>query len=115
MTADDVAYTFRRFLNPTFVSGRKGAYRDLASVEVVDAHTVAFHLSKPSAAFPICLVMGIVPVGTGAAAARHPIGSGPYALDEFVPDDHVRLKPFHRTITTGRRRNRARVRADGPR
>jgi peptide/nickel transport system substrate-binding protein len=94
MTADDVAYTFRRFLNPTFVSGRKGAYKDLASVEVVDAHTVAFHLSKPSAAFPISLVMGIVPVGTGAAAARHPIGSGPYALAEFVPDDHVRLAPF---------------------
>ena len=94
MTAEDVAYTFRRFLNPTFVSSRKGAYKDLASVEVVDAQTVAFHLVRPSAAFPISLVMGIVPVGTGAAAARRPIGSGPYALGEFVPDDHVRLTPF---------------------
>ena len=33
LTSDDVAFTFRRFLDPAFVSVRKGAYRDLASVE----------------------------------------------------------------------------------
>ena len=94
MTADDVAYTFRRFLNPGFVSGRKGAYRALKSVDVVDRYTVAFHLAAPSASFPINLVMGIVPAGTGAEAARRPIGSGPFTLAEFVPDDHVTLLPF---------------------
>ena len=89
MTADDVAYTFRRFLDPAFVSGRKGAYSSLASVDVVDRYTVVFRLKAPSASFPINLIMGIVPAGTGAAAARQPIGSGPYRLAEFVPDDHV--------------------------
>ena len=68
MTSDDVAYTFRRFLNPAFVSGRKGAYRALKSVDVVDRYTVAFHLAAPSASFPINLVMGIVPAGTDRAA-----------------------------------------------
>jgi peptide/nickel transport system substrate-binding protein len=94
MTSADVAYTFRRFLDPAFVSARKGAYRMLREVTVVDAQTVAFRLVEPSASFPINLVMGIVPAGTGPESAQRPIGSGPYQLVEFVPDDHVTLRPF---------------------
>jgi peptide/nickel transport system substrate-binding protein len=94
MTADDVAFTFRRFLDPAFVSGRKGAYTDLAAVDILDRYTVAFRLRRPSVSFPINLVMGIVPAGTGPAAARHPVGSGPYRLTEFVADDHVTLAAF---------------------
>ena len=91
LTADDVAFTFRRFLDPAFTSGRKGAYRALRSVDVLDRRTVAFRLAAPSASFPINLVMGIVPAGTGSEAARAPIGSGPYRLAEFVLDDHALL------------------------
>lgn len=95
MTSADVAYTFRRFLDPTFVSGKKGAFKDLRSVDVVDRYTVAFHLKGPSGAFPASLTnLGIVPEGTGAEAARAPIGSGPYRLEQFVPDDHVTLEAF---------------------
>jgi peptide/nickel transport system substrate-binding protein len=95
MTSADVAYTFRRFLDPAFVSGRKGAYRDLAAVDIVDRYTVAFRLKTRSGSFPANLVnVGIVPEGTGPDASRHPIGSGPYRVVEFVPDDHVTLAPF---------------------
>jgi peptide/nickel transport system substrate-binding protein len=94
MTAEDVAFTFRRFLDPAFVSARKGAYRALAGIDVISRYTVAFRLKAPSASFPINLVMGIVPVGTGAAASRLPVGSGPYRLQDFVPDDHVTLSAF---------------------
>ncbi len=94
LTADDVAFTFRRFLDPKFVSGRKGAYKMIASVDVLDRYTVAFHLSEPSGSFPVNLVMGIVPAGTGPAAARQPVGSGPYQIAEFVADDHVTLRAF---------------------
>jgi peptide/nickel transport system substrate-binding protein len=94
MTADDVAYTFRRFLDPEVGSGRRGAYTALAGVDVLDRYRVMFRLKAPSASFPINLIMGIVPAGIGAAAARHPIGSGPYRLVEFVPDDHITLAPY---------------------
>jgi peptide/nickel transport system substrate-binding protein len=94
MTAADVAYTFRRFLDPAFVSGRKGAYGMLTAVDIVDRYTVAFHLAQPSASFPINLVMGIVAAGTGADPGRLPVGSGPYTLAEFQPDDHVALTAF---------------------
>jgi peptide/nickel transport system substrate-binding protein len=94
LTVRDVAYTFRRFLDPDFVSGRKGAYRALTSVDILDDSRVAFRLSAPSASFPINLVMGIVPEGTGPEAARAPIGTGPYRLTGFQPDDSTTLTPF---------------------
>jgi peptide/nickel transport system substrate-binding protein len=94
LTVRDVAFTFRRFLDPAFVSGRKGAYRSLRSVDILDDHRVAFRLAEPSASFPINLVMGIVPEGTGAEAARQPIGSGPYRLTSFIPDESTTLAPF---------------------
>jgi len=93
LTAKDVAYTFRSFLDPAF-RGRSGAYTNVASVEIVEPYTVAFHLKTPSASFPINLVMGIVKDGSGAANARSPIGTGPYKLQSFKPDDRVVLTRF---------------------
>ena len=46
MTADDVAYTFRRFLDPEVGSGRRGAYTALAGVDVLDRYRVMFRLKK---------------------------------------------------------------------
>jgi len=94
MTSADVAFTFRRFLDPAFTSARKGAYRSIGTIDEVDRYTVTFHLKQPNGSFPINLVMGIVPVGTGASAGRKPVGSGPYRLVEFLPDDHVTLAAF---------------------
>lgn len=94
LTVKDVAFTFRRFLDPAFVSGRKGAYRSLTAVDILDDHRVAFRLAEPSASFPVNLVMGLVPEGTGAEAARQPIGSGPYKLASFIPDESTTLTPF---------------------
>ena len=93
LTADDVVYTFRSLIDPAF-RGRTGAYRMLGSVEAIDPYTVAFHLKTPFVSFPINLVMGIVQNGSGAANARTPIGTGPYKLVRFSPDDRVVLERF---------------------
>lgn len=94
LSAADVVFTFQSFLDPAFVSARKGAYRLLRSVDAVDAHTVRFVLSEPFGSFDINLVMEIVPAGSGAELARQPIGSGPYRLARFAADDQVVLAPF---------------------
>jgi peptide/nickel transport system substrate-binding protein len=95
MTSADVAYTFRRFLDPDFVSARKGAYSDLEAVDPIDRYSVAFRLRRPSAAFPASLTnIGIVPEGSGPTTADAPIGSGPYRFVEFAADDHVTLEAF---------------------
>ncbi len=77
LTAADVVYTFRSFLDPSLVSGRKGAYRVLKAVDARDRYTVVFTLKEPFGSFPINLVMPIVPEGAGAAFREHPIGTGP--------------------------------------
>jgi peptide/nickel transport system substrate-binding protein len=89
LTSEDVVYTFRSFLDPGF-KGLSRAYRALAAVNAVDRYTVEFKLKTPLASFPVNLVMGIVQAGSGEANARSPIGTGPYRLAEFIPDDTMR-------------------------
>jgi peptide/nickel transport system substrate-binding protein len=91
LTSADVAYTFRSFLDPGFVSARKGAYRLLASVDPVDRYTVRFRLKEPFGSFPVNLVMGIVPETKGPDAV---IGTGPYQFVSYAVDDRVTLAPF---------------------
>jgi peptide/nickel transport system substrate-binding protein len=93
LSSEDVVYTFRSFLDPSF-RGRSGAYRLLASVNAIDRYTVSFTLKEPFGSFPVNLVMGIVQAGSGLANARQPVGTGPYQLGEFVQDDRLVLKPF---------------------
>jgi peptide/nickel transport system substrate-binding protein len=107
LTADDVAYTFNSFLDPSF-RGRSGAYRMLASVRATDRYTVTFTLKEPFASFRVNLVMGIVQAGSGGANARTPIGTGPYRMAQFVQDDRLVLTPFDRHYR-GAPRNRGLV------
>ena len=94
LTADDVVYTFGCFIDPSFISPRKGAYRMLARVEAVDRYTVRFVLKEPFGSFPIQLVMPVVPKGAGPDLRDHPVGTGPYRFVSFAVDDQVTLTAF---------------------
>jgi peptide/nickel transport system substrate-binding protein len=94
LTAADVVYTFASFLDPTF-GGRSGAYRAMVrSVTALDTYAVRFTLKQPASSFLVNLVMGIVQDGSGQANVRSPIGSGPFKLAAFIPDDRLVLAPF---------------------
>src|SRR5712671_5373446 len=94
LTAADVVYTFRSFLDPDFVSGRKGGYRELQSVDATDRYTVVFTLVKPFTSFPINLVMPIVPAGA-TTLSRQPVGTGPYRFVRYAADDFIELEPYN--------------------
>lgn len=94
LSADDVVYTFRSFIDPAFISPRKGAYRALDRVEAIDRYTVRFVLKEPFGSFPINLVMPVVPNGAGPELRDHPIGTGPYKFISFAVDDRVELAAF---------------------
>lgn len=92
LTAADVVHTFASFLDPAFISPRKGAYRMLDRVEAMDPYTVRFTLKEPFGSFPIQLVMPVVPNGAGPELRDRPVGTGPYKFVSFAVDDHVTLE-----------------------
>ena len=94
LTAKDVVYTFESFLDPAFVSARRGAYRMLASVTALDDLRVEFTLKEPFGSFPIQLVMPIVPDGAGESMRSSPIGTGPYRFVRYVEDERIELSAF---------------------
>ena len=94
LTSADVVYTFRSFLDPNFVSPRKGGYGELKSIEAADRYTVVFTLHQPFMTFPINLVMPIIPDGAGASPGRNPVGTGPYRFSRYAADDRIELVPF---------------------
>lgn len=94
LTAADVVYTFRSFLDPDFTSGLKGSYRELRAVDAVDQYTVRFSLSRPFPSFPINLVAAIVPEGAPRTLGQQPIGTGPYRFVRYVTDDRLELAAF---------------------
>jgi peptide/nickel transport system substrate-binding protein len=91
LTAKDVVYTFASFLDEDFISPRKGAYRQLASVRALDDYRVEFKLSEPFGSFPTQLVMQIVPAESGDSSRSFPIGTGPYRFVRYDVDDRVVL------------------------
>ena len=94
LTSEDVIFTFTSFLDPNFISPRKGAYRMLDRVRAVDRYTVEFTLKEPFGSFPINLVIPIVPRGAGPGLRNAPVGTGPYRFVSFAVDDRVVLTPF---------------------
>ena len=70
----------------------------------VDRYTVTFHLRTPSASFPINLVMGIVPAGTGAAAGASAGRQRPVsARASSCPTTTSRSTPFAEALRRARR------------
>jgi peptide/nickel transport system substrate-binding protein len=95
LTSDDVVYTYGSMLDPSFVSAKKGGYRELASVTARDRYTVVFTLKAPFASFPINLNgLPIVPNGAGPEMRDHPVGTGPYRFVRYAVDDSVELRAF---------------------
>ncbi len=94
LTARDVVYTFGSFLDPAFISPRKGAYRQLASVRALDDYRVEFKLKEPFGSFPIQLVMQIIPADSGDSLRAFPIGTGPYRFARYAVDEQVELSAF---------------------
>lgn len=65
---------------------------------IVDNYTVNFVLKEPSIVFPVyttfnpILAPGYYSSHTPAETAIQPMGSGPWMFDEWVKDDHLRLR-----------------------
>jgi peptide/nickel transport system substrate-binding protein len=95
MTANDVKYSFETALNPAAPGIQVAFLANIASVDAVDDYTVTIAMSKPDPTIPGVLAWArytpIVPAGIADEInlLSEGIGTGPYRLVEFVPNDRV--------------------------
>ncbi|MFV0436258.1 MAG: glutathione ABC transporter substrate-binding protein [Desulfopila sp.] len=78
---------------------RSSLMEPVKDVVVIDEFTIQFNLKKPFGAFvnaiahPGSLIMSPKALATyGDEVSKHPVGTGPFIFDEWVPGSHVRLK-----------------------
>lgn len=104
-TADDIVFNWEFVMDPGTAATTQGQYRDIKTIDKVDAHTVKITFKQPmpfwAAAF--CGPTGqIIPKhlfeafkggkSREAPANLKPIGTGPYKFVDFKPGDMVRAE-----------------------
>lgn len=98
LTTYDVKYTFDTILDPAFKSPKKGNYKDLESIEIMNKYAIKFKLKKVNASFLINMAIGIVPQNVanklGDKFGQNPIGTGPFKLLKYQPDERLEFIAF---------------------
>lgn len=87
LTSEDIKFTFESILDPKTASPHRKTFESIDHIETPDPETVIFYLKKPYAPFLFSLTMGIVSGKKGGE-----VGSGPYQLKEWSPDEKLVLK-----------------------
>ncbi len=77
------------------INPRKAWYKNLEEVTTNGDHEVTFHLKRPQPAFIALLASGFSPVYPCHVSPRdmrsHPIGTGPFKLVEFKPNESIKV------------------------
>ena len=119
-TANDVVFTWKWITNPDNASVNQDTWGLIANAEATDDHTVVITFADPQVAWFEAFVggdTGIVypahvfgndPANKNDEFLSHPIGTGPFKVDSFVPNDSAQFsanenyrepnKPFFATI-----------------
>ena len=89
-TADDVKFTIDAIMDPENGSENAPNYEDVEEITVIDEHTISFRLAAPNVAFLDYMTMAVLPEHLlqgedmqESAFFRHPIGTGPYKLENW--------------------------------
>src|SRR5207237_2397447 len=97
--ADAVKANFDRMQDPRFPSARRSEIRPVESVVAADPYTVQLVLERPYSPLLYVLTdragMMVSPAAAqkeGLDYALHPVGTGPFAFVEKIPQDHITLQ-----------------------
>src|SRR2546427_555657 len=100
LTSADVKYTFDRIIDTKTAAVARSFFTDVSTISAPDESTVVFDLKTPNAALLAYMAhpnTGIVSKKIGEANAdlskkETAIGSGPFKLAEWVPDNFMRFE-----------------------
>ncbi len=95
-TAEDAKWNVDRLIDPKTASPFANWYQAIDKTEVVSRYVLKMTLKQPDPVLPgkfgATVVSGFAPAGSEPnALASQPVGTGPYALTEYAPNDHVTL------------------------
>lgn len=94
VTAEAVVSSFEYYLHPDTATQEANKISMVSNVEAVDELTVKFTLDQPVATFPAGIVwVKVLDTTSLDTIDREPIGTGPYVVSKFTPDDSVTLVP----------------------
>jgi len=98
-TAEDVKFTFERILDEKTGAISRSFFTDIEKIETPDPYTVVFTLSGPNAAFLVYLsdpnasiISREVASSADLAKTENAIGTGPFRLVEWKPDEIMVLE-----------------------
>jgi peptide/nickel transport system substrate-binding protein len=92
LVPSDVVASVARVRDPKTGSPYASRFASVAGVEADGDEAVRFVLTQPSAPFLSQLAsLAIVPAEAVPELARHPVGTGPFKFQEWVPDTYIAL------------------------
>ncbi|MEZ5399240.1 MAG: ABC transporter substrate-binding protein [Bryobacteraceae bacterium] len=97
LRAADVAYSFRRFLDPKTAAPVRQWLSAVESVKVLNDREIAVHLRSPEPGFltTLSVVPGIVPEGWGEKGPEEkPVGTGPFQFVRWERGKQLELSRF---------------------
>lgn len=99
LTSEDVKFTFERILDPETGAVARSFFTDIEEMSTPDAHTIIFKLSRPNAAFLVNLTSPNASIVSKQVATtrdlrktENAIGTGPFKLADWKPDEYMRLE-----------------------
>ena len=98
LVADDVKFTYDRVMDANIGSGGRGYFLAIDGIEIPDKYTVRIHTKQPSASLLAALAgnwSAIVPrdeYEKRGDLRRTAIGTGPFILQEWVPQSHLKAR-----------------------
>ncbi len=95
LTSEDLRATIVAMLDPVAGSPYRTQLELIERMEIVDSERIDFHLSRPDPLFPALMALDIMPadlLATGHPLHSAPVGSGPFALDQWPEAGRLRLR-----------------------
>lgn len=92
--AEDAVKAFQYYLDDETATQEKNKISMVTDVTAPDDKTVVITLSEPIATFPAGIVwVKMIDVDSLDTIDREPVGTGPYLVEKFTPDDSLTLVP----------------------